>query len=365
MNTNQQPDASAPALPEVHLIVAPPGHEAALDTLLNTAEPQSVLAWRVATGCLRRLTDDELDPVMADALQQGHTVIVWHGHDSAQNLHQRLGEDYKKLSRRLWWAQIRLPADTSGAQLWSALSDQLHTPDDADQRLYIESNGQQWPQWRMSEALNAQGLAAFKHWVEQHLDPALADWDEDEQERSGNSTDISKAAPTETQASDDATPIHWPWQDNVTWVAEQWLTLAQIAALSPRSEPANQPVLRLRAASLGASAVGWQTYKAFLHPSTSEPARPVSVSISRPQNDPDAPYKVEVCLPESMRPATGWCLWLHLKGSLPLALPFAHPEGADTLQVPWAAVVPQSAESQPSEVLWRAIQEGSVSLDML
>lgn len=384
MNTTQFPCANTPTLPEVHLIVAPPGHEAAIDNLLATADPSSVLAWRLAASYARLLTDTDLDTVMTEALQKGHQIVVWHGHDgwSSHSLFLRLGKDFVNLSKCLSWARLELPANASDTEMWSHLLEQLNTPDEADLRRYLKSEGQLEPQWEVSDALNAQGLKAFRNWVETYLDPALHVWDDDEDTEEPDGNVVSPQA----SASDDIRPVQWPWQDTVTWVAQGWLSASQIERIGRSDEPANQDSLRLKAARLQGAAAGRETLTAYLHPVSADDlweaeslgqaptgqktkhASAVSVRISRPADDQEAPYTIEITLPQgdggTMINNT-WCLWLHLGVRLPLALTFVARTDSASTEVLWSAVTPQTADSQPSGSLWTAIQDGSVSLERL
>lgn len=383
MNTTQFPSANTPTLPEVHLIVAPTGHEAAVEALLAKADPSSVLAWRVAASYARLLTDTDLNTVMTEALQTGHQVVVWHGHDgwSSHSLFLRLGQDFVNLSKRLSWARLELPTNASGREMWSYLLEQLNTPDEVDLRRYLKSEGQLEPQWEVSDALNAQGLKAFKNWVETYLDPALQAWDDDEETEEPDVPVVSPPAST----SDDIGPADWPWQNTVTWAAQGWLSADLVERIDRSDEPANQGTYRLRAARLQGATADRETLTAYLHPVSADDlweakslsqtptgqqtqhVSAVSVRISRPADDQEA-YTIEVTLPQGDGGTTTnntWCLWLHLGVRLPLALTFVARMNAARTEVLWSAVTPQTADSQPSSTLWTAIKNGSVSLERL
>ena len=209
-------DKSTP-LPEIHLIVPPKGHEAATENLFKTADISSVLAWRIAASCAKILTDTELNPVMTEALQKGHPVVVWHGHDrwSLHSLSLRLGQDYVNLSKRLSWAQLTLPANAPDIE-WSHLFEQLNKPDEADLRRYLNSEREVEPQWEVSEVLNTQGLKAFRNWVKTYLDPALQNLDDDEL----LSEDSEGGLPSEEWLNNRElgdSQVEWPWKNDPVW----------------------------------------------------------------------------------------------------------------------------------------------------
>lgn len=377
MNTTPNHSASSDPLPEVHLIVAPVGQEAVFEHLLATAAPSSILAWRVAASCARLLTDTDLDAVMTSALQKGHPVVVWHGQDgwSPYSLRLRLGKDAVNLSRQLSWARLELPTKASSSHVWTQLLKQLNTPDEADLRRFIQSHGRAWPRWNLPEPLNEQGIFAFQAWTEQHLSAVLDDFGEGQESGEAGAS-----------GSEEVGPADWPWQDSVTWVAEQWLASGQVERIGRFDEPANEDDVRVRAAPMRLDAAGREAVSAILHPvstddqweseqlvSRSTSLRPsaantASVTISRPADDHEAPYAVNISPPRasgSQDKPVNWCLWFHFHDRLPLALPFVHHAGSDEVQLSWSDVTPGSSASEPSESLWQAIRGGGVSLEML
>ena len=383
-----------PRTPDIHLIVAPAGHAQAIAQALADDHQRPLLAWRRAAQSVQILLDAELGSALLARLQKGHTVTVWHGQDAwhPHTLRVLLAKDYENFSGRILWSRLTAPDGHAHAHLWTALADRLNTPDDADVRNWMDSNAELWPCWQLSPELNQQGQSAFAQWAAQHLAAVLASGPADEDASENNADEAAEVAQAQDADTQAPASIAWPWQDQPAWAAESWAQEVQTSQFS--GAPANDSVVRLAAAKHSArSAQANQRlrFTAVLHPvsaddaweaETSEPDRAArkqalpeaaAANIARAQlsctaGDPTAPYSVLVALPGSAGPSAlgrRWCLWLHPKGRLPLALVFQARSTAPWTVVEWPTDQALGARYQPSALLWQDLCGGGFSLEML
>ena len=379
-----------PRHPDLHLIVAPASDEEAINQALKNSDQFPVLAWRLAANRVRRVTDHELDTVMSQALREGQAVTVWHGNDAwnAHDLFLRLGDDYQSLSAHLRWAKLSPRVHPSATSAWSNLAEQLGTPDDADLRLWLQTDRQELPRWTLSEDLNAQGRNAFHNWVVQHLGPSLDAWDAGEQSVVPVGTTINSP----TDAADGKPVIDWPWSGEHEWEASAWIKEEKAQHVGSGGTPANEAQFALRAASHQADTGQTETWSAVMHPvsavdqwatdsiadrrpvrrklaSTLAPlAQEVKVQLTRPGHNPLAPYTLEFSPPEhpnATDQGRRWCLWLHPSRRLPLALPFQLTSGQSLVKLEWPSASRPDENLEPDNGLWDEICQGGVSLELI